>query len=84
MMQYPGAAQIATQDVMKKIAALKVGESCPLKPNGFVRRKKRDLYVLMDLSNKARSRWGNYDEIVEDADHYVIYGNLPAPVGSRW
>lgn len=51
---------------------------------GFIKKKGAGDYVLIDPSNRERSRWGNLDEMVEDGMFFVWNGHLPAPSGGRW
>lgn len=80
-------------ELREAVRALHVGESVeldtlsfssPRAARGYIKKKGRSDYVLMDRSNRERSRWGNLEEIVQDGMFFIWNGKLPPPSGARW
>lgn len=83
-----GAGMLADEfkddPILAGLKALGVGDVWDLPHNGYVKKKGRNDFVLMDKKNQSRSRWGTASEIADDVLFFVDHGHLPAPVGGRW
>lgn len=67
-----------------RLRALAVGEALQVPPNGYVRKKKQNDFVLVDRDNNQRIRGGTAEEIVADANFYFKHWRLPPPLGEPW
>jgi hypothetical protein len=61
---------------ISEIKSMRVGQKNELS-HGYIIRKTRNSYCLIDYSNKFRSRWGTYKQISEDVSYFLTYGSLP-------
>jgi hypothetical protein len=80
----PKRTRAARDSSLKEaVDRLAVGESVDVRPNGYIKKKGRNEFVLVDRGNKERNRWGTREEILADASHYARVGSLPEPRGKH-
>lgn len=56
----------------------------PIGISAILKRKSKNSYSLRKIGQHDRCRFGTLREIRADVAHFVTYGNLPQPSGSRW
>ena len=71
------------KDLSSKIKGLGVEEKVDF-GKFYVKKKSRGEYCLMDTTNKVRSRWGTFDQIVKDVEFALTHDSLPPESGGRW
>ena len=64
--------------------SLDIEQRFDVAPNGYVRRKSRDSWALVDNGNHYRGRFGNAGQIAGDIEHYQVYGMLPSQDLPSW
>lgn len=80
-------------DLIADLKALRVGQSVTIETDpfvtrgyirGYIKKKARNDFVLVDSTNKVRTRWGTAKEIAQDGMFFTWNGHLPPPSGERW
>ncbi len=85
MPRTPGVVEVplALPGVAEAVRALRIGEATQF-GRFIVRRVRRHDYVLRDVDVSERTRWGDYEGIIEDVTYALAYDVLPPPSGERW
>lgn len=77
----PHENPVSEDDLVAKLRAMTIGSTLDIPPSGYIRRHERAAWSLNDRNNRLRNRWGNAEQIAEDARYYTAHGELPPPLG---
>lgn len=66
-------------ELSRRVRALLNEEQTDVTDRFTIKKKGHDSYCLRETGNNYRARWGNLEQIMEDAEHVLRYKVLPMP-----